>query len=162
VAQVGGVELKVDDQTVPPGGLLQYRVFVTEPKPILKGGQCMNFGSHGFAPATPLGKVRDGMLFSPAGDADGVAVLGQGTIKVAFSSPLTSYGTDADTPVMAFGIPVSKQASNGQAVSLILDKYTAQWFDPFGNLYPLMVTPGELTVGGSTAISDVSPGTGTV
>jgi hypothetical protein len=157
-----GVELKVDDQTVPPGGLLQYRAFVTEPKPILKGGQCMSFRSGGFAPTAPLGNVRDGILYSPAGDADGVAVIGPGTIKVAFSSPLTTYGTDIDTPVLAFGIPVSKQASVGQTVPLQLPRSSAQWFDPLGNLYPVKLASGTLTVGGTTSVTDVSPGAGTV
>ncbi|MBA3912444.1 MAG: IPT/TIG domain-containing protein [Acidobacteriales bacterium] len=156
-----GVELSVDSQTIPPGGLLQYRVFVTEPKPILKGGQCLLIGAGG-APASPLGRVRDGMLFSPAGDVDGVAVLGQNVINVAFSSPLTSYGTDMDTPVMAFGIPVLSSATLGQSVPLTLNTATAQWFKPSGQVYPLKVNSGSLTVGGQTAISAITPGSGTV
>src|SRR5690348_16558778 len=87
-----GVSLDLASQTVPPGGLLQMQVFITEPKPILKGGQKATFTSRA-AIVPALGVVRDGALFSPAGDVDGVAVLGKGSIQVSFNSPLTSFGT---------------------------------------------------------------------
>ena len=82
-----GVSLDLASQTVPPGGLLQMQVFITEPKPILKGGQKASFSARA-ALVSPLTTVRDGALFSPAGDVDGVAVLGRGTIQVTFNSPL--------------------------------------------------------------------------
>src|SRR5438046_1347992 len=78
-----GVSLDLASQTVPPGGLLQMQVFITEPKPILKGGQKTTFSSHAaFVPA--LRTVRDGALFSPAGDVDGVAVFAPGSIQINF------------------------------------------------------------------------------
>ena len=156
-----GVSLSVANQTVPPGGLLQMQVFITEPKPILQGSQKMGFSAKAFLPtAAPISRVRDGALFSPAGDADGVAVFGPGSIQVSFSSPLTSFGMDIDTPVMAFALPVSKQAVNGQLTTLSLDSSIAQWLDPTGQPYPLELKSGTLTVGNTTSVSNVSPGTG--
>src|SRR6476646_5194065 len=63
-----GVSLDAPDQTVPPGGLLQMQVFVTEPNPILKGSQRSSFSSKAAAGA-PLGPIRDIAMYSPNGDA---------------------------------------------------------------------------------------------
>jgi IPT/TIG domain len=156
-----GVSLKLASETVPPGGVLQMQVFVTEPKPILKGSQRMTFSSRALA-ALPLGSMRDGELFSPAGDVDGVAVLTAGSIQVFFSSPLTSFGTDLDSPVIAIAIPVKSSATSGQKVRLALDPSAALWFDPSGQQYLVELKAGILTVGGTTSISDVVPGSGTI
>jgi hypothetical protein len=160
-AGFAGVSLDLASQTVPPGGLLQMQVFITEPKPILKGGQKASFSARA-ALVSPLTTVRDGALFSPAGDVDGVAVLGPGTIQVTFNSPLTSFGTDLDTPVMAFALPVSAASTNGQKVPLTLDPASAQWFDPSGQQYPVELKSGTLTVGGKTSVTDVVPGAGLI
>ena len=160
-AQFVGVSLDLASQTVPPGGVLQMQIFITEPKPILKGGQKATFVSRA-ALVPALGAVRDGALFSPAGDVDGVAVLGKGSIQVSFSSPLTSFGTDIDAPVMAFAIPVAPNATVGQRSPLTLDPNSAQWFDPSGQLYPVELKSGVLTVAGKTSIIDVVPGSGIV
>jgi hypothetical protein len=40
-----GVELTIPNETVPPGGMLQLKMQITEPKPILKGGQSTTFSS---------------------------------------------------------------------------------------------------------------------
>ncbi len=137
-----GVSLSVASPTVPPGGLLQMQVFVTEPNPILKGRQRMGMaprplaalGSEGVAPATaPLGAIRDAALFSPAGDVSGVAVGKSGSTQIFFSSPLTSFGTTIDTPVMAIAMPVTTGATVGQTVNLNLDPSVSLWYDPNQN-----------------------------
>ena len=166
-----GVSLSVASPTVPPGGLLQMQVFVTEPNPILKGRQRMGMvprplaalGSEGVAPATaPLGAIRDAALFSPAGDVSGVAVGKSGSTQIFFSSPLTSFGTTIDTPVMAIAMPVTTGATVGQTVNLNLDPSVSLWYDPNSKLYPVELKSGVLTVGGTLAISDVTPGAGIV
>src|SRR5215471_20771208 len=124
-----GVSLSVQSATVPPGGLLQMQVFVTEPNPILKGKQGARYSTSRaavlspFAAAPPavLGSIRDGALYSPGGDVSGVAVGKTGGTQVYFTSPLTSFGTIIDTPVMTIAIPVSKNATVGQTVNLDLD-----------------------------------------
>jgi len=166
-----GVSLSVASPTVPPGGLLQMQVFVTEPNPILKGRQRMGMvprplaalGSEGVAPASaPLRAIRDAALFSPAGDVSGVAVGKSGSTQIFFSSPLTSFGTTIDTPVMAIAMPVTTGATVGQTVNLNLDPNASLWYDPNSKLYPVELKSGVLTVGGTLAISDVNPGAGIV
>jgi hypothetical protein len=144
------------------------QVSVTEPNPILKGKQGTKFFSAalsrlaGTAPAAVLGSIRDAALYSPGGDVSGVAVGKTGGTQVFFTSPLTSFGTSIDTPVMTLAIPVAKTATVGQTVNLTLDPNNSLWYDPNSNLYPVELKSGVMTVGGRLSISDVTPGAGTV
>ena len=156
-----GVGLSANSPTVPPGGLLQVQVFVTEPKPILKGNQGTKF-STAAGVAAPLGSVRDAALFSPAGDVSGVAVNGASSTQIFFSSPLTSFGMTIDTPVFTISVPVLSNAIAGQTVPLILDPNSAVWLDPNSQQYPLELTSGLMTVGGKLSISDVTPAWGVI
>ena len=168
-----GISLSVDSPTVPPGGMLQMQVFVTEPNPILKGKQSMKFAAVRAAalaaplgtaavPAPLLGTIRDAALFSAAGDVSGVAVGKSGGTQVFFTSPLTSFGTTPDTPVMTIQVPVSTAASIGQTDDLTLDANNSLWYDPNSNLYPVELKSGVMTVGGTLSVSDVTPGAGIV
>ena len=164
-----GVSLSVASPTVPPGGLLQMQVSVTEPNPILKGKQGAKFSAaaaalspFGTAPAAVLGSIRDAALYSPAGDVSGVAVGKTGGTQVFFTSPLTSFGMTIDTPVMTLAIPVAKTATAGQMTNLTLDPANSLWYDPSSNLYPVELKSGVMTVGGTLSISDVTPGAGIV
>jgi len=84
------LELTVADETVPPGGMLQMKVQVTEPKPISKGGQKARFN------ANFLGPIQGIHLFSPLGDASGTALLSKGAAYFSLSSPLSSMGDAID------------------------------------------------------------------
>src|SRR5690242_10442632 len=150
-----GVELTIPDETVPAGGMLQLKVNITEPKPILKGGQKASFAS------TLFGPVKGIALFSAAGDATGTAVLKGGNVQFSLSSPLTSMGTVVDYPVLTVAIPVLSTAGTGKTASLKLDK-AAKWLNPNSQQYPLLVTPGVMTVGGTMSISNIVPGSGVV
>jgi hypothetical protein len=156
-----GVSLSVDSPTVPPGGLLQTQVFITEPKPILKGKQGMKLnGSLLPALASPLGAFRDAALFSTGGDVSGVAVTNAAGTQFFFSSPLETFGTSIDTPVMTMSYPVRATAAAGQAVNLTLDSKSSLWLDPSGKQYPVELKSGVMTVGGTLSVSDVVPGAG--
>ena len=66
------VEVRVDNETVPSGGLIQLKVGLTDPHPISTGKMSAGFDS-GFFDSI------DGIsLFSPTGDVAGAAVV-QGT-----------------------------------------------------------------------------------
>lgn len=159
-----GVSLSVESPTVPPGGLLQMQVFMTEPKPILKGKQGVKASRAAAvaASASVLGPMRDAALFSTGSDVSGVAVTGAAGTEFFFSSPLSSFGMLEDTPVITIAYPVSPTANDGQSASLQLDPNNSLWLDPGGNQYPVELKSGTMTVGGSLSISDVVPGAGTV
>jgi hypothetical protein len=151
-----GVELTIPDETVPPGGMLQLKVQITEPKPISKGGQKSKFQ------ANFLGPVQGIALFSPAGDASGTAVLSKGAAQLSLSSPVFSMGTNIDYPVVTIAMPVKPTAMAGKTAELALDPSLSQWADPTGQYYPVVLTNGLLTVGGTLSISDIIPGGGVV
>lgn len=151
-----GVELRIPDETVPPGGMLQLKVEITEPKPILKGGQKSRFQ------ANFLGPVQGIALFSPLGDASGTAVLSKGAAQFSLSSPLLSMGTSIDYPVLTIAMPVKATAIPGKTANLVLDPSLSQWIDPAGQNYPVLLTNGILTVGGTLSIANIVPGGGVV
>jgi hypothetical protein len=155
-----GVDLSVDSPTVPPGGLLQTQVFITEPKPILKGKQGMKTASAALVLASPLGALRDAALFSAGGDVSGVALTTSTGTQFFFSSPLQTFGESSDTPVMTLAYPVRANATVGQTVDLTLDPHNSLWLDPGGRPYPVELKSGVLTVGGTMSVSDVVPGAG--
>jgi hypothetical protein len=151
-----GVGLKIPNETVPPGGTLQVKVLVTEPKPILKGRQSLSYAS------STLGSASGINLYSPAGDASGVAVLSGGGAQIFLNSPLASLGMDADYPVLTMAIPVRPTAVAGQQVNLTLDPTFSSWIDPASQAYPVELKSGVLTVGGTLSISNIFPGSGVV
>ncbi len=160
--QFSGVSLSVDSPTVPPGGLLQMQVFITEPKPILKGKQGVKSTRGAVAAvASILGPIRDAALFATTGDVTGVAVKSSTGTQFFFSSPLDTFGMSSDTPVMTIAYPVSTSATIGQVENLTLDPGASLWLDPNGNQYPVELKSGAMTVGGTLSISDVVPGGGT-
>ena len=151
-----GVGLKIPNETVPPGGMLQIKVLITEPTPILKGRQRVAFSS-------PMLAAPSGIaLFSPAGDVSGVAVIKNGAAQVSFSSPLSSFGTNSDYPILTMAIPVLSTATRGQKVNLTLDPNVALWFDSSSQRYPVELKSGVLTIGGTLSISNIQPGGGVV
>jgi hypothetical protein len=166
--------LTVASPTVPAGGLLQMQVFMTEPKPILKGRQrvrsaAVSSGAANSAAAvealtvaSPLGPVRDAAIFSSGGDVSGVAVTESGATQFFFSSPLKTFGTSTDTPVITLAYPVKATARPGQSLSLNLDADDSQWLNPKGKPYSLELKSGAMTVGGTLSVSDVVPGAGVV
>ena len=99
-SQITPLGLRIENQTVPPGGTMQVQLFTTEPKPILKGGQRMTFAANFLGPVQGMG------VYSPAGDVSGVAVTRNGATRVNLSSPLTSLGTVIDEPMLTVTMPV--------------------------------------------------------
>jgi hypothetical protein len=157
-----GVSLSAASPTVPPGGLLQMQVFVTEPKPILKGKQRLQAVATGASlleaipgAASPVAAIRDAALFSTGGDVSGVAVTGSSGTQFFFSSPLGTFGQSIDTPVITLAYPVRSTAVAGQSAALKLDPSFSLWLDPNGKQYPVELKSGTMTVGGALSISDI-------
>lgn len=154
-----GVELTIPSATVPPGGMLQLQVAITEPKPISKGGQKTSF-------ASPLLSSPVGLsLFSPGGDASGTAVFtAKKKPRLSLHSAISDLGNDPnnDYPILVMAIPVKTTATPGKIANLVLDPSLSQWLDQNGVDYPVLLTNGTLTVGGTLSISNIVPGGGLV
>src|SRR5262249_3047850 len=138
----------------PPGGMLQVKVQITEPRPISKGGQKTRFT--GKIVSKPVGIE----LFSPKGDASGTAVWSNDAVQLSLSSSLLDMGQNVDYPVVTIAAPIKTTAQRGQTADLILDPGVARWIGPSGKQYPVLLANGMLVVGGSLSITDIVPGGG--
>jgi hypothetical protein len=59
-------------------------------------------------------------------------------------------------------MPVKATAVRGNTAQLVLDPSLSRWVDPHGQDYPILLTNGVLTVGGTLSISNIVPGGGVV
>ena len=149
-----GVSLRVQDAVIPPGGMFQFQLMLTEPKPIGHGST---------RPTVPSGPVRGIALNDPIGQTAGVAIVDSSGIRVNFNSPAGTFGTNPnpDYPILTIAMPIPANTPVGQQFPLGIDSANSFWFDAAGQPYPQEIANGTLTIGGTLAISDVVPNGGT-
>lgn len=148
-----GLSFRVKDATVPPGGMFQFQLMLTEPKPIAHGST---------RPTVPAGSASGIALNDPIGQTAGVAIEDSSGIRINFSSPLATFGAnpDLDFPILTIRIPIAADTPVGRKFPLSIDMANSFWFDAAGQPYPQEIANGELSIGGTLAISDVLPGGG--
>ena len=147
------VSIKIRNEVVPPGGTVQVKVFVTEPKPISGGKTWMDLGDE-------IADIFGIALHSPGGDALGVAVRHAGGLEIRCLSPAVGLGTGEDYPVLTIAAGVRADVRRGTQIPLALDPAATWWLDPYGRAYPLDINQGTLAIGGSVNIHNVVPGGG--
>lgn len=143
-----GVSIRIKDETVPPGGMVQLKVVVTEPQPIStgKGRITRSFGSSaGIA------------LHSPGNDAYGVAVVDAAGIDVSVVSPASTFGM-SDYPVLTVTQSMPATTPLGVAFPVGIDGASLRLLDPSGNVYLTEVDDGVVTTRPGLSINDVVPG----
>lgn len=169
-------ELRVVDETAPPGGTALFLVQMTEPEPISSGQTKIRYGAK-----TPLVAARklslgtdsqvkaansyiaQQSLFGPVSRVDVLSIsdevsgnvsIADGAVSVQIAAKAGLFGTDRDLPLVAFAVPVSPTAIPGQTFTVEIE--LASLAGPGGASYQVTTKPGTFTVGGS-AISDISP-----
>jgi hypothetical protein len=148
------LELKVLDAQVPPGGIYQYQLSPTEPKP-------MGAGSTGPSIASaPLGGLRGVAVNDPSGQASGIAIENGTNITIRMTSPGATLGTDITYPLLTLTFPVNPTATAGSSFPVSMDLSKSSFLDSTGKAYTIGLTPGTLTIGGTLSITDVIPGGG--
>lgn len=152
-APFAGLSFKVENSTIPPGGLFQYQLMLTEPKPIGHGST---------RPTVPSGPVRGIALNDPVGQTVGVAVVNDSGIQVNFDSPNAAFGTnpDLDYPILTISFPIAPDAVVGKQFPISINLPDSLFTDPSGQPYAQEVEDGKLTIGGTLAVSDVIPNVG--
>lgn len=151
VAQIpAGVSLKVSKELIPPGGIAQMKVFVTEPKPISTAGGRVAF--EGFEEFEGIA------IHSPLGDTYGVAVVNGADLAVSIVSKIASFGTGSDYPVLTVAGRVPAAAPLGLRLAVTIDLASLRLFDPFGVVYPNEVRDGYAETVRGVSIDDVRPG----
>ncbi|HYV67619.1 MAG TPA: hypothetical protein VE964_15340 [Myxococcales bacterium] len=152
-----GVSIKVLNSSSPPGGVIQFLVTLTEPKPIVMATAAITIDTG------VVGPVMGVALYGPTAatsDAIGAAVPSATGLTVRTISPSGTFGTDANLPILAVTLGVPPDAQPGTHASLLLDPAASVWIDPFGQPYAQQIKDGNFVVGGAVAITDVFPGMG--
>ena len=152
----GTIGLKVLDTSVPAGGIFQWQLSNTEPKPIGHGST---------RPTVPTGPVRGVAINDPSGHAAGIAVVAPSGISIQLTSPDASslLGTNLDYPVVTMSMPLSASLTSGATFPIGIDTSSTSLFQDATTKYTtLEFNPGTLTIApaGSPFISDVIPGGG--
>jgi hypothetical protein len=149
----GTIGMKVLDTSVPPGGIFQWQLSNTEPKPIGHGST---------RPTVPTGPVRGVAINDPSGHAAGIAVVTPSNIGIQITSPDALLGTDVSYPVVTMSMPLSASLTPGQTFPISIDTSNTLFADASKNYTTLEFAPGTLTIApaGSPYVSDVIPGGG--
>jgi len=147
-----GLLMAVASATVPTGGIFQYQLSLTEPKPI------GNSSTRPTIPTGPVGPVRGVAVNDGSGKAVGIAVISGSNITVSIDSPNSTLGTDVDYPLFVLTMPVT--ATSGK-FTMAMDPSSTFFLG--GSQYSIQEnTPGTLTIGGTVSITDVVPGGGPI
>jgi hypothetical protein len=153
-----GVSIKVGDAVVPPGGIFQYQLLLTEPKPIGNGS------TRPSVPSGPVGPVRGVAINDASGQAVGIAVINGTNISVSATSPNLppTFGTDISYPLFTLTMPVNTSATPGATFPVNLDGANSIFVDPSGAAYIQEIVGGTLTIAAADkqSITDVLPGGG--
>jgi len=153
----GTIGMKVLDTSVPPGGIFQFQLANTEPKPVGHGST---------RPQVPTGPVRGVAVNDPSGKAAGIAVIdtsvSPSNIKLQLTSPDALLGTDISYPVVTLSMPLSNSLTAGSTFPLSIDTANTTFFDATKAYTTLEFAPGTLTIApaGSPYVSDVLPAGG--
>lgn len=147
-----GISLAIRNSTIPPGGMFQFQLMLTEPKPM---------GTSSTRPTT--GTSTSGIsIYDPIGVTAGVAVATGSGLQINAISPTGTYGNtpNPDYPILTITAPIPANAVVGTKTTLGIDLGNSFFLDPTGQPYPVELKTGTLTIGGTMAISDVVPGGG--
>jgi hypothetical protein len=153
----GTIGLKVLDTSVPPGGIFQYQLSNTEPKPI---------GNGSTRPTIPSGPVRGVAVNDSSGQAAGIAVVNTAVtptdVRIKVTSPDALLGTNVSYPVITMSMPLSGSLTPGQTFPISIDTANTLFADATKNYTTLEFAPGTLTIAsaGRPYVSDVSPAGG--
>lgn len=150
-AQPLPMEVRTRDERAVPGGVVQMKLEVTEPRPIFTGGGSWAFQDYGDFLGLAVG--------GDAGDAAAVAVIRGTTLRVRMVSPSNTLAL-ADYPILTATMRVPATAPLGRVttVNVAIDRFTG----PGGVVIPTVGQPGTVTVGTGASVADVIPGRGIV
>jgi hypothetical protein len=143
-------EVHIPSESVPPGGTLQVKFLLTEPRPVTSTGSSFYLGDN---------SINGVSVWSSTGVAGGVAVVRNQYLYFQAIDPTGVLGMGTDYPFLTFTSNVAASASPGSHSTLAWSS-DASLIGPNG---PFLLTskPGTLTVGGSVNIRGVYPGGGT-
>ena len=149
-----GAEFKFGNEKVPPGGLAQAKLFLTQPKPISSG--FADFSLDGFSEFVGI------ELISPAHDTTGVALVNGSRLTFSILSPSATFGMSSDYPLLTVAARVPATVPAGTTIPLNMDVAALRFTDASGAVYPVLFTAGSVLVTPNVGIDDVIPGSADV
>jgi hypothetical protein len=152
IAQVTPLSLRIPNESVPPGGVVQVKLELTEPMPISTGGGGFDVG--------PFQDFLGVAVNSPDNDAAAVAVVRGRNVAVRLTSPAAGLGTLADYPLLTMTVRAPATAPIGTRSPLTFGN--AVFLGPGGVPYPYEIHQGEAVVQAGATISNVFPGSATL
>ena len=149
-AQTLPMEVRTRDETAVPGGVLQLKLEVTEPRPIFTGGGGWSFDGY----SDFLGLAVGG---SP--DSAAVGVMRGAGMKLRMVAPSNDLAV-ADYPILmtALRVPAARIPGQTSVANITIDSFTG----PGGVAIPTVGQPGTITVNGGAWIGNVEPGSALV
>lgn len=154
-AQTTPMELRIPDEEAVPGGVLQVKLEVTEPRPISTGGGGFSFSDYDQFLGLAIG--------SAGGDAAAVGVMRGANLRIRMVSPNGTMGAAPDYPILTTTLrvpalsatfPLGKKSN----LDLSIDSFTG----PGGTTINTITKPGTATVTPGAYVFNVSPGGATV
>ncbi len=170
----GTLNLRISNETAPPGGWVQLKVTLERPQPIATGSIGLQLDP------TVFGPITDAAVFSVNGDAFGTGGIndrsagfffgcGVGTVVRTLQPVGTvaanGIGQVRDLPVFVVNVPVLASATPGKTVPITTAVTDYLWTAPDDRMlghYDVSVTAGSVTVGGRLSVREVMPGGGDV
>lgn len=147
-------ELAVSDEVAMPGSIAQIKVFLTEPKPISTGLFDISDG---------FGDLAGVTVFSPDGDATGLAWSSGGRLRVVARSLASTFGTgDSDYPILTLAVRVPASVALGTVFPIDIAATSLDLRDPDGAPYEVVSRPGSITIGRAPVVEGVAPGSAVV
>ena len=150
VAQTLPMEVRTMDETAVPGGVLQLKLEVTEPRPIFTGGGGWSFDGY----SDFLGLAVGG-----SADSAAVGVMRGAGMKLRMVAPSNDLAV-ADYPILmtALRVPASRIPGQTSVANITIDSFTG----PGGVPIQTVGQPGTITVNGGAWIGNVEPGSARV
>jgi IPT/TIG domain len=143
------IGLRIPDETVPAGGVVQMKVERYEVTPISGGRPSVGYDESLFDSFMGFG------MFAPTGELAGVAVIDGNRANISYVTTRTAPG---DLPLLTVALRARPDAVAGSHGSFSLDS-SSTWTLNGVNLLT-RVDPATITVGGTLSISSVVPGQG--
>jgi len=146
-AAARNLTLRVSNETAPPGGWVQVKVYATPPSSIGSGTIAMDFDPSVF------GGITNISVFSATGDALGFAHVNGNHVDAQFSSTSGGIGQVQGLPAFVVSLPVLSGLSAGQKTAVAVSMANVQLNDVYGNAYSTSAVAGTFQVGGGMAVA---------
>ena len=147
------LSLKIMDEVVPAGGVVQVKLVVTEPKPIVRPGFDMSFNE---------AMVEDVLGIALRGTTFGAVRYDHGHLTLDATSLVGAITVTPDYPVLTIALRVRRNLLPGTRIPVDLNLQGTRILNELGQPYILETKTGWITIGGTLSVANVLPGAGTI